>query len=385
MAEALALLGDDAGVLAVWSGAEQEGFRLQDVHMAYLHHLAAVAAYRMGDEKRARELWARCLRAAPNFTSANECIEDLDRPVGAQNGPWPCSLEYLLSPGALGEVRRRFIDASAVVQDTKLRDDARRFLQQHPEVQTTLPVLLECGDPLGRELAVRLAGAARTPQTLAVLRDFALSQRGADLLRVQAAQALVSTELSPGPEVRLWLKGQWRPFRLLPTEIHRDVTTRLPPRAEKLVAEGVEALKGGDPVKAEAVFRQAQAQAPDTPTITYNLANALTYQGRHSEADALVHALYASHPDYLFGVLHRAREHLNEGQTDEAARLIDAAMARPRLHVTEFSTLAISQIQLALARRQGDAARDWLLLLEAIDPDDRNLAAMRTQISASGR
>jgi tetratricopeptide (TPR) repeat protein len=78
-AEALSVLGDDPGVLAVYSQAEQEGFQLHDEQLALLHHLAGMAACRLGDEERARTLWNRALRAVPGFRLTIEAIAELDR------------------------------------------------------------------------------------------------------------------------------------------------------------------------------------------------------------------------------------------------------------------------------------------------------------------
>src|SRR5207244_1819130 len=105
--EALTVLGDDAGVLAVWAQAEQEGFQLTDRRLALLHHLAAVAAYRLGDEAQARALWGRALKAEPDHPLTVASIDDLDRPAGQQNGPWPLPPDAWLPIGPLNEMLRR--------------------------------------------------------------------------------------------------------------------------------------------------------------------------------------------------------------------------------------------------------------------------------------
>jgi tetratricopeptide (TPR) repeat protein len=374
MAEALSMLGDHEAVLKVWASAEQEGFRLADVHLAYLHHLAAVAAYRGGEEKRARELWARCLRAAPNFTPASASIDDLDQPVGRQNGPWPCPLDVLLAPATLDEITHRFRDAPPVALEAKTRDEARRYLQQNPQVLTTLPLLLEKGDPIGRGLAVTLASNARTPQTLAVLRAFALSQNGMDRHRIQAAQALGGTEQSLGGEARLWLRGEWRAFRLFDAVISNDATEKKPPaRFERLLAEASRKVSERDDVQAEALYRQALKEMPDSPSARYNLAQVLSRLGRQTESEALMREVAARNPDYLFGILHQARERAGEGDPDGAERMLDAIPPRPVLHQTEFAALVLARIELARLRLHPEAARDWYLLLEAVQPDNPNL------------
>src|SRR5262249_4180804 len=174
----------------------------------------------------------------------------------------------------------------------------RHFLQQSRQVRSAMPTLLERGDPLGRHLALHLGAVARTPRTLALLRDFALSQNGTDRQRIQAAQALAGTEASLGCEARLWLKGEWRPFRLVETLTSQDSTgVRLPARAEKLLAQGRAKLEEeNDPQQAEALFRQALAQAPDSPSISYNLAHVLIAQGRVGESEELLNEVVAKHP-----------------------------------------------------------------------------------------
>ena len=50
--------------------------------------------------------------------------------------------------------------------DERLEQAARRFLTQHPEMVSLIPILLERGDPQGRDFAQRLARIAETPETL---------------------------------------------------------------------------------------------------------------------------------------------------------------------------------------------------------------------------
>src|SRR5205085_418250 len=112
--------------------------------------------------------------------------DDLDRPVEQRHAPWPFHLGYWIKEKVLR-------DLAACVTPAQYKKEAaatqavRRFLQVHPEIVALTPLLLDRGDPQGREFVLRVALMAQTPEMLAALRDFAFSQRGPDPLRVQAA------------------------------------------------------------------------------------------------------------------------------------------------------------------------------------------------------
>src|SRR5437868_5900770 len=80
--------------------------------------------------------------------------------------------------------------------------------------EVLVPILLDRGDPQGREFALGLARALKTPKMLEALRDFALGQRGSDELRAQAAQVVSEAGLFEDHTARLWLGGEWREMLL---------------------------------------------------------------------------------------------------------------------------------------------------------------------------
>ncbi len=375
IAEALSVLGDDQGVLDVWAQAEQEGFQLADEHLAWLHHMAGVAAYRLGDEARARTLWAYALRADPEFPLTRQNIDNLDEPVGEQNGPWALPLDSYLPRALLADMLRRCRGASAAGRDPRLQAELQRFLGEHPQLVTAVRLLFDHGDPFGRELAVRLAGTARTPELLAALRDFALGQRGTDALRNQAAFSLAGTGLLPAGEVRMWTRGEWQPTLMLGWEVTREPTGKhgLSPRGEKLYKEASEALAKEDGARAEPLLRQALQEQPDSNFLRYQLAHALFLQGREGEADDTVLELHRQHPDYLFAAAQVARRKVREGEFDEAQALLRPFLERPRLHVSEFEALALAEVELAVARKMPETAWSWIDMVAAVDPSSRKL------------
>jgi tetratricopeptide (TPR) repeat protein len=377
-AETFSYLGDDQAVLETFQNAETAG-ALEDAN-PFLYHLTAVAALRLGQEDRARELWKRCLKASPGFELAEANLDDLQKPVGERNGPWAFPLNYLLRREALEEMIKE-----AKVKDRRsgeaLTHALQHYVERHPEITHLIPYLLERGDPIGRDFAVRLAGIIKTPEMLAMLRDFALSQRGTDRLRMQAAQAASQADLLPSGQVRMWMQGEWQEILLLGFEIHGEPEGPfLPPKVERLVAQGMEDVYYGDGVKGERLLKQALELAPDHPSILNNLAAAYGIQGKIEESEKLIEEIHQKFPDYFFGRTNLATHYARRGRVDEAEELLKPLLNYKRLHFSEYSALCGAQIELALARKNRQAARSWIQMWEQADPDNPQLARFRLRI-----
>ena len=381
-AETFSFLGDDRAVLEAFEGAQATGALKNLLNVETLYHLAAVASWRLGEKERARELWRQCLDAAPGFEFARANLEDSRRPEGERNGPWAFTLNYFLRREALDEmlketreaVRRNKADFTEAMQD---------YARRHTEITHLIPYLLERGDPMGRDFAIRLAGAIKTPELLATLRDFALSQQGSDQARMQAAQTATQEGLLPsGVATRMWIKGEWKDILMFGVEIspEPDEESILPPKVERMAAEAVKEVKYGDPVKGERLLKQAIEIAPDIPGLLNNLAAAYSRQGKTEEALNLLAEIRRRFPDYFFGITNEALNLARDGKPDEAEKLIEPLLQRKRLHVTEFTSLCGAQVEIAIARRNREFALSWIQMWESVLPDDPNLKTMRSRV-----
>ncbi|NJM40623.1 MAG: tetratricopeptide repeat protein [Anaerolineae bacterium] len=195
-AEAFSFVGDDQvvldGVLAVEQAWPDD--KRDQLDNPFLWHLGGVAAMRLGDEKTARRLWGRALSISPGFELAQENLDELSLPIGERHTAWPFSLGYWM--------RRVILDAliaeTSATAHTSIRTDdddtphlakaTQRVLRKYPDLQTLVPMLLQRGDPQGRELALMVAQMSKTPAMLNALRDFALGQFGPDAMRMKAGQ-----------------------------------------------------------------------------------------------------------------------------------------------------------------------------------------------------
>lgn len=382
--EALAMLGDDEGILEVFERAEKRG-RLKEPFVSPLvFHAAAVAALRLGDEKRAKNLWQRALDVAPTYAVARANLDDLKKPVEERHAPWTFTLAEWVPEKTVRDLIAR---VTTVMKrgDAALAHATQRFFRDHPEVRALIPLLLDRGDPAGREFAFHLASAFDAPDMKTALRDFALSQRGPDQLRMKAAQQASRAGLIPPGTVRMYIKGEWLEILLLGMEITDEPTTHLRPVPQALYEQAHAALLDDDPARAEALLLQADALQPNDPAIRHNLAMAVEMQGRRDQAEMLLRENHARHPDYLFSRVTLARLAVNEGQLDRARTLLEPVLHQKRFHISEFAAFAGAQIDLLLAENEVEGARQWFDLWSSIDPDHPQLDYYRTRFNPLAR
>jgi len=379
IAEALSYLGDDQGVLETFEAAEHEG-GLTDAADALLFHLAAVAELRLGRETEARRYWKQALKLNSGLDVARDNFADLSKPIGERHTPWPFAFGNWTT--------RRTIDQLTTQIGTKKNDQAlmnaiRRFLQQHHEIAAIVPILFDRGDPQARQFALLIARTARTPELLAALRDFALSQRGPDKLRHEAALPADEAEMFADRRARMWLKGAWTDIQFMNFEITNEPEHPFSPKIVTLMRKATEALHARQGARAEPLLKQALELEPDSPSLMNNLAMAYGLQGRQAEAEEMVRQIHAQHPDYLFARVAVARMHTRDREYAAAEELLKPLINRRRLHFSEATALFNAYVEFYEAQGNREAARTWLDLWSNIDPENPEVQR-RQALSAVG-
>ena len=382
-AEACATIGDHRGVLDAMQHAREIGGLEKEINGHLFYHLAAVAEWRLGRKAEARALWRESLKIAPSFDPAQENLSDSLNAAHEQNGPWYFPLNHWLPQKTIGELMTEVKKAAG--RDGKaINRKTREFLEKHPEVLRQMKHQLEDGDPDGRFFAYNVALMAKSPETLAMLRDFALGQKGPDELRLRAVHVLREQEFLPESEmVRFWLRGDWAELRFQTTKVTFEPSGKLPEEANALMQEAHERLMNNDGDKAEPLLKKALEIAPDSTTLLNNLAMAYALQKRNEEADRIVRQLFTEHPDYFFGRVGMANIFIREGKYDKAEEILNPLHAAEELHISEATVLYASQADLNLRRGNRKEAERWLSMLEKMDPENRNLAALRSQLRKS--
>lgn len=370
LAEAFSFVGYDERVLDVYERAEAAR-ALGMPGGAYICHLAAVAAMNRGDEQRARQLWERALKLDPGMHSARENLADLSRPVGQRHAPWPFELRNWVSERVMENLLSGFTAAVIAGDEDRLARAVRRMLRQSPELKAVVPILLERGDSAGRTLAVQIAAYSEDPTLLEALHQFALSQRGTDTLRQQAITAVQDAGLlKPGQTFDMWIDGEWTTVQAQGFELHEEpLEVAHAPEVEAWLAEARAALQARQPERAETLFKQALEVEPGSPGIRTYLAQALTLRRRFDEAEALLEAVMADSPDYMFATLGLAQVRIEQGRYSDARAMLLPLLSRTRYHVDEYVALGSLMIHLSLVERKKEDARRWAATLERVMPD----------------
>ena len=373
--EGLTYLTDDAGVVDIWRQAQVANVD-QSPASAMFYHLSAVALARTGDDQKAITQWEKALAQNPGMTIARDNLKDIRKPISQRHGAWPFPWKQWLMPASAEKIRQMIEDNLRSKKLDKMIDNFEKFLNRHPDVAAILPRLLERGGPDGQDFLLNTIKQLKTPELLAIIKDFALSQNGTDQMRHQAARLAAEAKLIPKEKVSLWIDGKWREMMLMaytfhnePTRMHSEAVERLANPAFSLLQQG----RKKEAVEAEALLRKALKLASDAPDLMNNLAMALQQQGRKEESEALIRDIVAGHPDYVFASASLARKYLIEGDLEAAETLLQPFFSRDRFHVMEFGSFVDAYIGLLVAKGQKDSARSWLDMWENVYPDDPQL------------
>jgi tetratricopeptide (TPR) repeat protein len=345
--ESLSYLGRDEDVVALSTNLDQIGQMDDEMRAIGLHHFA-VAVCRLGDELKARNLWKRCLTYMPSHPGAMANLDDLDS--GEGHAAW-------------GEPISKWLPKPAIARLIEMRESDQSIAQSEDLAKSVIlpliPALLDRGDPVAREFALKLAISDASTPMLDALKQFALSDRGPDTMRNEALMFLHNEDVIDAGPHRFFSRGVWKDVKLFNPEIVFGPTEQVEPWESKLAEIGFDAQNCGDYEKAEGVWLQILKRSPDNASAAFNLAviwmNRDGATGR-KKATAKFEELHEQHPDYLFASLALANVAAKDGNFDRAGELLGNAMEQKRLHVTEATALFSAQIQLAVKRREFDSA-----------------------------
>jgi tetratricopeptide (TPR) repeat protein len=384
IAEALAFLGDDAGILELYERARRAG-ELEPPHTdALFYHLVAAASLRQGKVKQAKKFWQKAIEVNPYFEWSILNMEDLEKPVKERSGVWFIPIaNWLLETAIRGIIHQsKEISRRAIPSDELHQRLSRYIEEQHPELIFLAPHLIDRSDASAHHLLTRVAIISGHPGLISAVKDYVYGKRGTLQERVQSGQ-LLSQEgyISPGP-IRLWEGKEQRDLLLLAFEITSEPSpSTIPRRAQALAEQAFEALHDHDGEAAQELLEQAIRIVPDDPSLQNNLAMALMMQGKEEEAIQIILDTHQKHPDYFFGIIGAASHEIVLGNLDRAHQMIDALMQRQKLHITEFTALCQLQIQAAITEGKRDVAESWVEMWENVDPDDPQIVMQRLLIN----
>ncbi len=209
-----------------------------------------------------------------------------------------------------------------------------------------------------------------TPAAHAALRRFACSQAGSDEQRLSAFLYLqASGGVQSGETLRMWRDGDWhevqaRGFTIGPAGDRPQHKAK----AVKLMEQGQAALRAGQGAEAVTLFRQVTDLEPHAYDALNDLAAALDMAGDKEASRAALERALTINPTYVFARVNLAVKLIGE-DVDAAAALLEPLEAHNTFTPEEFAFYQYGLAQVAIARKEYDAARSMLNLALSIAPD----------------
>jgi predicted Zn-dependent protease len=373
--EALAFLGRDEDVVQLAEATVDEAL-LDEQSKAIRLHYVAYAKCRLGDKDAAKVTWKQCSRFK-HLMEARENLDDLKS--GEGHAPWGASFGKWVPKATMDQVIESMRGGNDLV------------LARNPGLASLIPALLDRGDPLGREAAMRLAMADQSPPMLDALKDFAFGSRGPDALRFEALQFLRERKVIDAGPHHIYSRGEWTDIQLLAAKITGEPRpSSSSARVLELLEDGFYSMRENDFETAESAFSQALAEEPGNCSAAYNLcALWMRRDGEKGKQRAIprLEQLHRDHPDYPFAAIALAQLAAADGEFQRARDLLAPCYKVTQLHISEATALFAAQAQVALAESDIDAAeRAFDMLCEIADEDDPQIMAVRYCIDrASGR
>lgn len=382
IAEALTFLEDDQGVLSLLDRARDAGELDPPFTDEIFYHLLAAASYFRGNEKDARKFWQKALKISPNFTWAQNNLDDLKNPENDRSGAWAYPLENWLLSASVSDLSAQMGKLKHAENKSNFQDTLSHYIEEkHPEVFYLAPHMVARGDAGARDFVVRMAAITAHPALVSAAKDFIFGKRGTFQERFDASHILSEADLLPSGPVQMWSDGEMREVMLLNIMIDPEPEpSKLPQRVRELAEKAWKALRDQNGQEAQELLEQALAIWPNDPSLLNNLAMALEMQGQGNKARQLIREVHVRFPDYFFGIIGIAGLEVLQGNLDHAHELLNDLIQRKKLHTSEFTALCQAQIQVYLAESNRKFARAWLEAWEQVDPEHPRLETYRKRI-----
>jgi len=331
-------------------------------------HYVAVAHARLGDRETAVKLW----KSIPPGTLeiAAENLEDIQKPIGEQNGPWFFETDHWIPKQFFTILRQESRRAGINDQDEK-RDAAKfeRYVKAHfkraftlfPSFESTLAEILQRGGPKSRDFVRLFVGMRETPKFKAAALEFALGQSGSDTCRNDLVVALMQSQwLNPKQPFRFWREGEWRELETFNTEIYsesKEWELPLSPQGHEMAAEANELAHKGKYKQAIKLLTEVNEKEPGRAPVLYNIAVFHKALGDEETHDNMIDDLAEQFPNYFFIKNALARRLIQQKRFDEALKILAPLQKLERMHISEFKTLYGTLIFCHLVKGNIDTAK----------------------------
>ena len=302
---------------------------------------------------------------------ATENLNDIQKPIGEQNGPWFFENEHWL-PKRLFTMLRQERPWAKI--DKQMDEEEQEVLfERHvkplfkkafsiwPSLERTLIEMLKRGGPESRDWVRLLLGYCSTPELRTAVLDFVSGQSGADACRHEYLGTISQLQwLQSGETFQLWKNGKASELQLRGTEIYWETQEAIPPLSPasgQKVEEAKEAVRSGNWEKGIELLNEVNMKEPGRPSIIYNIASYRLALGYKDGYDETIDRLVRDFPDYFFAKTALTKRLIEQGRLDEAWDILKPLHELTRMHGSEYKALAGTTIMYHLAKGEMDVAQ----------------------------
>ena len=267
------------------------------------------------------------------------------------------------------------------------REEQVKVVMKQPWFIRATTFLIRFGDVPAIACALSAAEDLLLPDYIPALTEFVAEDRGTEELRLQAMRCIDEINGETGSRHVVFFKGKKSDIESSKILVRRDATVApSDPRLEKIYEEVIKLANLGKTDKVGALMAEAAKLGDKSCSLRFNYAVCLLGSGKVAEGRALIEALHAEDPEYLFARTFLAQTAAEEGRIDEARALLEPLLSRTELHVTEYRSLVAAQVILALEIGEIEVAKGSIEALEqVVEKGDRVLADLKWRVERVGR
>ena len=368
-AEAAALLEEDQIVYDLLHPHIDELSEISPIPMRYL----AIAAANLGKRTEAID-WFRKLK--PYMPFADQVIEALEQGkpgLGLAERYYYLDYEEVL-PESMFSKLLNLLNASSSESGETFQERVESFVQRFPQIYLLLKRSL--WEQENREEIIDFLSLLGTPEAYAILKEFALGQKGSRDDRAHALQVLVDAEaFPPGTTLKFWDDDGVKVLEVRKTILDPGHFQQYDTTVFNLLEAGYQALEEGRRDDAREAFQRALEHDPQVKEAYNNLATFAMQEGRVHEAKALLNKALEIDPNYLVARTNLAQLFVREGRIDKAEAILKPIAQQPPSHPFEVAALARAQAHILIEKAEYVKAE--ALLEKAVEAYPRYIAAQQ--------
>ncbi len=257
------------------------------------------------------------------------------------------------------------------------------LLRRYPQLpRAARRMLYEMPDSV--EPMAQLLAALRTPEAIAMLREFVTGQQGSVEERMAGLRALQQTgQLSADEPLEMWVRGKRHTIQPMLQEISDEFIPDYAPAVWQLYEQAVAAQNAGRLDEAERLYEAMLKLEPNAKEAYNNLASIYQARGENARSDAAIEKSLAIDPLYPFPRTAKALAALKSEGVEAAKNWLAPLGTIRQWHPLGFVVYQKALARIAVAEKDYERARNHLDAAKQFNEDDREIPGLLEWVRVS--